>query len=156
MMLFDKSMLFFIKAALIGFASILAIPREVYKKYLIYGFVFGFVPDIVVVYFLKSLNLAEYLNMGPFSINNLVSFWTPFSWMFAMAIFLYVLPVRKKFFYPYIIGAGYAAWSMGIMLENLGLFYYIGAYRYISPLVFTAWFGIVAWAYLKSESIELK
>jgi hypothetical protein len=44
---------------------------------------------------------------------------------------------------------------MRIMLQNFGLFKYIGIYKYFAPLVLTGWFGGAAWAYIKAEKITL-
>lgn len=43
------SILFFIKALLFGIASIIAIPRQVFKKFLLYGFIFGGLGDVIVI-----------------------------------------------------------------------------------------------------------
>lgn len=153
---FGKSILFFYKALLFGIATVVAIPREKYKHFLIYGFIFGAIGDVVVILIVHSLNGINYLNMGPFNILGLFPYWTPIAWMFALMLFLYFLPRRKLFLYPYVVGFSFFGYSLGLALQNLGLFEYVGNYIYYAPLVITAWFGLSAFAYLKSESILLK
>lgn len=154
--MFGVSIIFFIKALLFGVATIVAIPREVYKKYFIYGFAFGALGDTLLVVVFKPLHLLRYLNMGPFDVWGLFSYWTPIAWMFAFMLFLYFLPTHKVFFGLHIIGFTIFAYSTGLVLQNLGLFQYIGKYLYFAPITFLIWFSLTAWAYTKLEKIQLK
>ncbi|ATW26155.1 hypothetical protein [Candidatus Formimonas warabiya] len=151
-----KSVFFFYKALLFGLATVIVIPRNVYKRYLIYGFMFGAIGDLIVAtIFGPLLHIIRYKNMGVFNIFGIVSFWTPIAWMFAFMLFFYFLPVRRIFLYPYIIGFSFFGYMVGIVLKQLGLFEYIGSYIYFAPLTFIVWFSIAAWIYLKDSSISL-
>jgi len=154
--MFGKSIYFFYKALLFGIAAYAVIPRTEFKRYLIYGFIFGAIGDVLMVFTLDLLGLSKYHNMGPFSIWGLISFWTPIAWMFAFMIFFYFLPVRTVFLVPYIAGFALYAYMVGLVLSELGLFEYVGAYKYYAPLVFTAWFSIAAYVYFKVGNIKLR
>ncbi|WP_148133629.1 hypothetical protein [Candidatus Formimonas warabiya] len=153
--MFGKSIFFFYKALLFGLSAYLVIPRAEFKKFFIFGFFFGGIGDIIVIVILSNLNLIAYKNMGPFSIWGLFSFWTPIAWLFAFMLFFYFLPVRKKFFYPYILGFALFAHMVGLVLEKLGLYQYMGTYIYYAPIVFIIWFSLAAYVYLKSGRISL-
>ena len=94
--------------------------------------------------------------MGAFNILNLFSFWTPLAWMFVVMYFLYGLPHKRLFLYPYIAGYGIFGYFVGLVLQNFGLFEYIGIYIYFAPFLLTAWFALIAWLYIKAEQIELE
>lgn len=152
----NKSFIFFFKALLFGVSAMIAIPKEHYKKFFIYGFIFGGIGDIITVLILgPALHLIKYSNLGVFGILGLFSFWTPIAWTFTFMLFFYFLPVRKAFLYPYLIGFAMFALMVGWVLQNLGTFGYIGNYIYFAPLVFLAWFSLSAWGYFKSERIKL-
>lgn len=155
--LFGKSAYFFYKAVLFGLATVVVIPRQVYKKFLIYGLIFGAILDVIFIIILGPiLHLVKYIDMGPFSIFGIFSFWTPVAWMFAFMLFFYFLPVRKEFLYPYTVSFALFGYMVGLVLQGLGLFMYVGNYLYIAPLVLTGWFSLSAWAYIRSEHITLK
>lgn len=152
-----KSIYFFYKALLFGVATLVTIPREVYKKYLIWGFILGGVGELAMVtIFERLLHLIKYKNMGFFNVFGLVSFWTPLAWMFTFMLFFYFLPVRRIFFYLYLLGFAFFAHMVGLVLQNLGLFEYIGTYIYYAPLVFFLWFSLAAFTYLRYNRITLK
>ncbi len=147
------SIIFFIKALLLGIATIVAIPKEQYRKLLIYSIFLGGFIDLIIIVVFDHLNLLKYLNMGPFSLYGRFTFWTPIAWMFAVMIFLYFLPVRKIFFYPYIVIWAIFGIFLGSILENFGL------YRFDKPILFFTfllWFFFAAIAYTYLEKIELK
>lgn len=154
--MFGKSIFFFYKTLLFGIAAYAVIPRAHFKRFLLYGFIFGAIGDVLMVFTLDSLGLVKYHNMGPFSIYGLFSFWTPIAWMFAFMIFFYFLPVRTIFLVPYTIGFALYAYMVGLVLSKLGLFEYIGSFRYYAPLVFTVWFSLAAYVYFKIGDIKLK
>lgn len=155
--MFDKSILFFIKALLFGIATIVVIPKHLYKRFLLYGFIFGAIGEVILAtLFGPILHLIEYRNMGVFEIFGIVSFWTPIAWMFAFMLFFYFLPVRRQFLYPYITGFAAFAYMVGLVLQQLDLFRYLGNYFYFAPLVFLLWFSISAWEYIKMGNVVLK
>jgi hypothetical protein len=149
--------IFFIKAAFFGLAAIILIPKDQYKKYLIYGLILGGLADfLTILVFEKILGGFRYLNTGVFDILNLTSFWTPIAWSFVLMYFLYALPVKKGFFYIYIAIFSFFGYCIGIVLEHFGLYQYIGVYRYIAPLTFIAWFYIAARLYMRWEKLKLQ
>lgn len=152
-----KPWIYLIFAGFIGVASIILIPKEKYKKFFIYGILFGALADTVIVaIFSKWLNIFNYKNMGPFNILGLYSVWTPMAWTFMFAIYLYLLPVRKVFLVPYVLtffGLNVAA---GMVLTAFGLFEYTAPYnKYIDMVIFITWLTVAAWAYIKAENIKL-
>lgn len=155
-MAIEKYYLHAIMAFLFGAAALLIIPKEHNKRYFLYGLIFGAIVDIFTASSLLALGLAKYKNMGPFSVLDIFSFWTPISWMFAFSIFFYLLPVRKVFLIPYLIGFTGLSYSVGLIMEVLGLFEYIGVYRYIAPATFFIWYSVSAWVYLRQGNIELR
>lgn len=149
-----NEMIFLYKAIFFGLAAIILIPKEYYKKYFVYGLFWGAILDVLMVGVLSGLcHWIQYKNMGEFNVFNLFSFWTPLAWMFAFMIFFYCLPARKLFLYYYIPGFGLFGYMVGVVLQNFGLFEYVGIYRYFAPLVLTGWFAVAAWAYIKAEKI---
>lgn len=148
---------FFIKALFFGLAAITLIPKELYKKFFIYGLIFGGLGDFLIVAVAGGiLHHFEYRQMGVFNLFNMTSFWTPIAWVFVKMFFLYGLPVRRLFFLLYVPCFGFFGYCVGLVLQNFGLFHYFGVYKYIAPFILTGWFGFSAWAYLKLENIELK
>ena len=95
--------------------------------------------------------------MGVFNILGLYSIWTPITWTFVFAIFLYLLPIRKVFLVPYIITFVGFNVAMGMVMHSLGLFEYKKPlYQYLDLISFSLWFIIAAWIYIKAERIPLK
>jgi hypothetical protein len=153
----DKEMIFLYNALFFGLAAIILIPKEYYQKYLVYGLLFGAVPDVLLIWIIGGIfHGLEYRHMGAFNIFNLFSFWTPLAWMFTFMFFLYCLPIRKLFFYLYVFTFGLFGSMVGIVLKNFGLFENIGIYNYFSPLVIIGWFLAAALTYMKMERIPLK
>ncbi len=153
----DKSLVSFYKAVLFGIATLVAIPREVYKKFFLYGFIFGAIGDVVsILVFGQGIGLFKYSNFGPFSIFGLFSFWTPIAWMFAFMLFFYFLPRRRLFLYPYVVGFALFGYMVGLVLEGFGVFRYIGFWRIGAPLFFILWFSAAAWVFFRLEGVKLK
>lgn len=151
---FGKSIFFLFKALFFGLATVIVIPRNVYKRIFIYGFIFGAIGDTIVATITGPvLHLIKYKNMGPFNIFGIFSFWTPIAWMFALMLFFYFLPVRRAFLIPYIVGFALFGYFLGIVLQQLGLYEYIGIYIYFAPVTFIIWFSIAAWVYLKNGNL---
>lgn len=151
-----NSMIYLIFAALAGVTFLLVIPKERYKRYLLWGFIFGGIGDTLVVVLLSSLNLIQYKNMGVFNIFGLFSFWTPLTWTLVFSVFFYLMPVRKVFLVPYILYWGALSYSVGLVMQSFGLFEYIGIHRYLSMPTFLLWYTVSAWVYLKYEHIHLR
>lgn len=79
----------------VGIAALLIIPKAQYKKFFLYGFLFGGLGNATIAALLSSLNLIDYRNLGPFNVFNFFSIWTPLTWALVFALFFYLLPVRK-------------------------------------------------------------
>lgn len=153
----EKSLISLYKAVLFGIATIVAIPRKQYKKFLLYSFIFGALLDIITILVLgQGLSLFRYSNFGPFSIYGWFSFWTPIAWMFAFMLFFYFLPRRRLFLFPYVVGFAMFGYMVGLVLEGFGTFQYIGFWRYAAPFFFTFWFSVSAWTYMRLEDIKVK
>lgn len=146
---------FLFKAIFFGLAAIIIIPKRLYKKYLVYGLFLGALGDTALTLCGKYLNLFIYKNMGVFSVLDLYSFWTPLAWMFVTMYFLYCLPLKRSAFYLYLACYGLFGYFVGLVLQNFGLFEYVGFYKYLAPLVIAAWFFITAIIYLKAEGKKL-
>jgi hypothetical protein len=152
-----KEIFFFFKAAIFAFIALILIPKELYRKYLVYGLFFGGLGDYVMTIVLEKIfHLMKYKNMGIFNIADLASFWTPIAWMCVFSFFLYLLPQRKTFLIPYILGFAIFGHTVGLTLQNIGLFQYNGAFVYFAPLVFILWFSVSAWIFIRIEKIRLQ
>jgi hypothetical protein len=148
-----KSLVFFIKASLLGLAFLTALPKEQYRKFIIYSIFLGGLIDIIVALGFSQLNIIKYSHLGPFGIYGLITIWTPLAWMFAFAIFLYHLPVRKVFFYPYVIVWAIFGVFVGEVLEGFGVY---RANSLVMFFAFLAWFYTAAFAYMYFEKISLR
>jgi len=131
-------------------ATLMFIPRKLYKKYFIYGLITGAAGDFLVALLLESVNLIEYKNAGVFTVLGL-NFWAPISWMFVHMIFLYFLPQRRPFLYIYILSFAMFSRVFSNILSNLNLFEFRGVWPYASFFVFLFWYGGAAWLYRKAE-----
>jgi len=146
------SIIFFIKALLFGLATVILIPKEKYKKFFIYGFLFGGVLDIIIIFSFTYLNIIKYYKMGPLSILNTFPFFTPIAWTFAMMLFLYFLPIKRFFLIPYVISFALYGIAVSEVLKGFGVY----AYNiYIMPFVFIVWFSFTAFLYVYNERITI-
>jgi hypothetical protein len=136
--------------AVIG-AALILIPKTQYKKFFLYGLLFGGLGDSIIALLLHLSGLIRYSNMGVTSVLGIFSFWTPITWAFAFMIFFYFLPFRKSFLIPYLILFVALNYSLGLVMENLGLFEYRGFYRYIAPIVFLLWYLVSALVFIRNE-----
>ncbi|MGE5558503.1 MAG: hypothetical protein ACM3WV_07805 [Bacillota bacterium] len=152
-----KEIVFLLKALFFGLGAIVLIPKEQYKKYFIYGLLFGGIGDFLVVFvFTRLFHWIQYKNMGAFNFYKMISFWTPIAWMFVFMYFLYALPERKLYLYFYVAAFGLFGYAVGIVLENFGLYEYLGFYRYFAPVFITSWFAAAAWVYIRTEGMEIR
>jgi hypothetical protein len=99
--------------AVIG-AALILIPKTQYKKFFLYGLLFGGLGDSIIALLLHLSGLIRYSNMGVTSILGIFSFWTPITWAFAFMIFFYFLPYRKSFLIPYLIIFAALNYSVGL------------------------------------------
>lgn len=148
--MFDLSF-YLIFAAVIGLSTIVIIPRNLYKKYFLYGLIFGGIGDTLLVTMIHYMGFLNYKILGVTSIFGIVSFWTPIAWTFYFMLYFYFLPARKIFLVPYVIVFIALNYSVGIVMSQSGLYETIGVYKYIQPFVYLAWCSISAWAFFKGE-----
>lgn len=118
--MFGNYLLYPLFAGIVGISFLLIVPKEHYKRYLLWGLVFGGIGDALTVSLLTQLNLIQYKNMGPFNIFNLFSIWTPITWALTFSIFFYLMPVRKVFLVPYIITFTALNYSVGLVMQSMG------------------------------------
>lgn len=151
-----KEIFFFYKALIFGLGALILIPKSQYKKFFTYGLIFGGTGDVLVaLVFGKMLRLFYYSDMGVFNVLNLFSFWTPWAWIFTFTFFLYLLPTQKIFIGIYLVAFSFFGHTVGLTLENMGLFHYGASYRYLAPIIYFSWFSFSAWAYLRLENFRL-
>ena len=84
---------------------------------------------------------------------NIFSLWTPITWAFVFMLFFYFLPVRKVFLVPYILIFSLLSYSVGLVMQNFGLFEYIGIQKYLAPFTFLIWYSVSAWVFLRNEYV---
>lgn len=93
------------------------VPKEQYKKTLIYGLLFGGLGDTLVAGILTYLGLISYKSMGAFNILNIFHIWTPIAWGFAFGVFFYLLLLRRAFQIPYLILFTGFSYGVGLVLQ---------------------------------------
>jgi hypothetical protein len=156
-LVFGKDLYYLLIALAFGAATLLLIPKPQYKKFFIYGFLFGGAVNVLIILVLSGVfHLFEYRYLGVGDIWGLFSFFTPLTFMFIIMIYLYFLPVRKVFLYPYIAGFIVFAYMFGQPLKGLGLFKFYKNYQYFEPITFIVWFVLTAWVYIKRERITVQ
>ncbi len=154
--MFEVYQVFLLKAAALGLATVLTIPKEDYRRLFGYGLVLGTLMEVVIVFLLNLFGLAKYANMGPYNILGFISFWTPLAWGFAFMLYLRFLPMCRMLLYPYIAGWVWLSYSLGRMLENLDVFRHGIVWHFTAPLLFALWYAFSAWCYIRAERIELR
>lgn len=137
--------------AFLAFGFFVIVPKQYYKKFLLYGLILGAGWQVVIGSSFILFGFIKYKNFGPFGIENGISFWTPITWMFAMGIYLYLLPVRKEFFIPYFILWILLNFVVGRALTNLELFEATGIFKYGMIVNFAIWYSFAAWVFRKYE-----
>jgi hypothetical protein len=137
--------------------TLLLIPRDKYKKFVIYGLITGAVGDTLFLSLIqKAFGLIRYTNNGIFDVFGM-NYLVPPAWALVHMVYLYFLPVRKLFLYPYIALFAFLSEGYGIVIHNLGLFDYNPIYYYyFAPIIFFTWWGASAWFFRKMEEINMK
>ncbi len=138
---------------MVGIAYLLLIPKEQYKRYLLYGLVLGSIMDVILVVIFTYIGLIEYKNMGAFSVFGIVSAWTPVSWGLTFGIFFYFMPKRKYFLLAYVPSFAALSQIIGIVFQNYGLIEYKG--KFLLFFIFLVWYTIAAWAYQRESQFYL-
>ncbi|SEP41110.1 hypothetical protein [Propionispora vibrioides] len=149
----DISYIFMIFAVMVGVAYILLVPKEQYKRYLLYGLTFGSIVDVILVSILTYMGLLKYQNMGAFNVLGIISAWTPVSWGLTFSIFFYLMPKRKSFLLAYVPAFAALSQIIGMVFRNYGLIEYRG--RFLLFFVFLVWYAFAAWAYRRDLQFYL-
>lgn len=127
------------------------------KKFFIYGLFLGAGFNVLVIFILSGVfQLFKYHHLGPFGVLGLFSIWTPLSWLFMLMVYLFLMPVRKVFFYPYVISFIVFNYFIGSTYTGLGLIELKHGYHYYQPITFLVWFALAAWVYIRGEKIKLR
>ncbi len=143
-----------IKVAVLGVITLLLIPKDRLRHYLVYGLILGGFLDIVIVIAFTNIHLIRYKNFDPFGVFGVMSLFTPIAWALAFAIFFFLLPRKKLVLIPFIFTYSFFGYSLGLVLENLNTFEYIGWWHYGAPFFIFLWFAGAAWVYLHLENGE--
>lgn len=149
--MFDLKLVFWPAYALIfAIPTLIFIPRHEYKRYFIYGFIFGGMIDVITIVVLGNI-MGEFKYLaGPLMVKGIPLF-VPLTFVFVWMLFFYFLPVRIGFLVPYIIGFSGFSILIGFILQNFGLFQYTHGFiraTFITGITFLFWFTVSAWVYL--------
>ncbi|EHQ92313.1 hypothetical protein [Desulfosporosinus youngiae] len=121
-MAFDLNFIFWPGLAIaFGIPTLIFIPRENYKKFLLFGFVLGGFIDVFTIIILGNF-LGEFTYIaGPLEAFGIPVF-VPIAFTFVWMLFFFFLPVRVEFLIPYILGFSGFAVMLGFIEQNLGFF----------------------------------
>lgn len=132
--------------------ALIFIPRNQFKRYVIYGLLVGALGDIFAVTLYQNvLGVMWFQNQGLFFVLGHHAL-SPLGWTLTVMLFLYFLPERKAFLYPYIFLWGAFSLGYGYVVRNAGLFDF-KEWFYPIPgyLTFVIWWAFAAWFFLKAE-----
>ena len=136
-------------AIVFGIPTLIFIPKEQYKKFLIFGFVLGGVVDVLTILFIGNLFGEFQYIAGPLEAFGIPVF-IPIAFTFVWMLFLYFLPVRIEFLIPYILGFVGFGVLLGFVQQNLGFFQFGHGVTHtvISQVItFVIWFSASALIY---------
>ncbi len=153
-----SKVLFFPIFFFIGLAlTLIYIPRQQYKKYLIYAAITGGLGNMIIVLILHYTLGLKYIKIGIFGVYGF-NYLEPFAWTFVQMIFFYFLPVRKWFLYAYVVGFVGLSVGFGQIIRNLGIMTEANTTltQILSPFIFLAWWSGAAWLFRKVEGISRK
>ena len=151
----DLAQLFYPTFLLVTFIlTLIFIPRSKYKRYFVYGFLVGGLGDVVVVTILQNLlHIMWFKNHGIFYVLGHIAL-SPPSWTVTIMIFLYFLPSRRWFLYPYVVT--WALYSVGYayLVHNVGLYDFV-PWLYPVPIyfLFLGWWSFAAWLFIKTSPL---
>jgi hypothetical protein len=146
----DSNLIFWPGLAIVfGIPTLIFIPKEQYKKFLLFGFVLGGVVDVMTIIIIGNMLGAFSYIAGPLEAFGIPVF-IPIAFMFVWMLFLYFLPVRVEFLIPYIAGFVGFAVMLGFVQQNLGYFKFGHGttQSVISQIItFSIWFSVSALIY---------
>lgn len=134
--------------------TLIFIPKDKYKEYFLYGFLVGCLGDIIVVFFCQDiLGLMWFKNLGMFNVLNQMAL-SPLCWTVTIMIFLYFLPRKRLFLYPYVLTWALVSLGYGYMVHNAGLYDFVHwFYPFPAYIVFLGWWSLTAWLFLKTSPL---
>lgn len=143
----DKSYIYLVFAVVAAMAFFIIVPKAQYKRFLLYGLVFGGILDVISIVTLVPMNQIRFFNMGAFGIFGMIPALVPATWMFAFGVFFYLMPRRIAFMIPYLFAFTALSYTVGLVMQSYGLFEYIGAQKYLAIPTFFLWYSLSAWVY---------
>lgn len=137
--------------------TIIFIPKERYKNYLIYGIMIGLLGDVfLIALFQNVLKIIRFKNQGFVWVLGQNAF-SPLGWTLAVMLFLYFLPGRKWFRYFYILAWGLLSLGFAYVARNADLFdFQPWFYPLPAYLLFLCWHSFAAWLYLSTNGEDSK
>lgn len=136
------------------FFSLILIPRNQYREYLMYGFLCGGLGDIIIVTLLQNiLGLIVFKNQGVFYVLGHHAL-SPIGWTLAVMLFLFFLPKRRIFLYFYLVAWTFLSLGFGYIVHNAQLFEFADWYYPVPTFfVFLLWWIFATWLFLKTSSL---
>ncbi len=107
---------------------------------------------MIVVFFMQNLlGIMWFKNQGVFYVLGQMAL-SPLCWTVTIMIFLYFLPRKRWFLYPYILTWAFISLGFGYIVHNVGLFDFV-YWLYPIPAYFTflGWWIFAAWLFLKTS-----
>jgi len=135
--------------------TLIFIPKNLYKEYFIYGFLIGGLGDIIIVAIMQNgLGIMWFKNLGFFNVLGQMAL-SPLSWTVSVMLFLYFLPKKRLFIYPYLLTWAAISLGYGYIVHNVGLFDFV-SWLYPIPAYFTflGWWILAAWLFLKTSPLS--
>ena len=132
--------------------TVILIPREVYKKYMIYGMLVGGLGDVLSVFVYQNLlGFMWFKNQGLFYVLGQHAL-SPLCWTFTVMIFLYFLPAKRFFLYVYTLAWAMASVCYGYVVQNAKLFDFKSWFYPIPAFIaFLIWWSFAVWLYSRTE-----
>lgn len=134
--------------------TLIFIPKNKYKEYFIYGFLIGGLGDVIAVgLFQNILGIMWFENQGIFYVLKMQAL-SPPSWIVTVMIFLYFLPSKKPFRYPYILMWACFSLGYGYLVHNAGLFDFVNWFYPIPAyFIFLSWWLFASWLFRKTSPL---
>lgn len=136
--------------------TLVLIPRDKYKQFLIYGLILGGLGDFILNGILSYLGFAWFPNAGIFQLGKL-NILSPLSWVPVTMLFLQFLPQRSLFLYAYILTFATFGVCHGYVVQNAGIYdfqpwYYPGG----AFLVTLGFLSLITFVFTRSQnSLEM-
>lgn len=134
--------------------TLIFIPKNKYKEYLIYGLLVGGLGDVLVVGLEQNiLGIMWFKNQGLFYVFKMMAL-SPPSWAVTVMLFLYFLPVKRSFRYPYIFTWGCTSLGYAYVVRNANLYDFVSWLYPIPELIcFLFWWSFAAWLFRKTSPL---